>query len=153
MQRRNIRAISPIIATILLIVITIAGALIVWSMLGSFTGKSNVSGVSIVAASANLQPDGQTLVLKVSVKNTGTTLLTGNVTAKVGDVTYYLLTNGTPTTNTPATKISLSGGAVVELTVTVQSNPPPSSVLFTAKFSDPSGKIVQDFEGVSVSSA
>jgi flagellin-like protein len=151
-MRHNKRALSPIIATILLIVITIAAALIIWSMLGTFGRTSASSGVSIVTASAELQPDGRTLVLKIAVKNTGTTLLKGNVTASVGNTTYYLLTTGSAITTTPAAGqiITFPAGQTIELTTSVPVTSAPSSVTFTAKFADPSGKIVQDIKGVSV---
>jgi flagellin-like protein len=144
----NKRTLNPIIATILLIVITIAADLIIWSMLGSFGRTGTSSGVSIVTASAELQPDGQTLVLKVTVRNTGTTLLKGYVKADVGGTTYYLSTDGTAYTS--ASDMSLPAGQTIELTTSVTASPAPSSVTFTAKFTDPSGKTVQDIKGVNV---
>jgi flagellin-like protein len=149
-MRHNKRALSPIIATILLIVITIAAALIIWSMLGTFGRTGTSSGVSIVTASAILQPDGQTLVLKVTVRNTGTTLLNGNVTANVGGTTYYLLTTGSATTTASGNTISFPAGQTIELTAAIQPSSVPSSVTFTARFADPSGKIAQDIKSVNV---
>jgi flagellin-like protein len=150
---KNKRALSPIIATILLIVITIAAALILWTMMSSFGRTGTSSGVSIITASAQLQPDGKTLVLKIAVRNTGTTLLQGNITVEIGNGnTYYFDSSGSQlSTTTPSGPISIPAGQTIENTayVTLTSSP-PQSVKFTAKFSDPSGKIVQDIKAVNV---
>jgi len=154
LERRNRRAISPIIATILLIVITIAGALIVWTMLAGFGNKGNTSGVSIVTADAQLQPDGKTVVLKVAVKNTGTTLLTGSMQVKFDNGTaIYLKTDGTYQTGTAT--FSLYGGQTIQLATSapIKVGSPPISVTFTASFTDPTGKVVVDIKGVQVTTA
>jgi flagellin-like protein len=149
-MRHNKRALSPIIATILLIVITIAAALIIWSMLGTFGRTGTSSGVSIVTASAVLQPDGKTLVLKVAVRNTGTTLLTGYIKVSFPDGTaVYFDSTGSALTNTQP-NISLPAGQTIENTAPAIVSSAPTSVTFTAYFTDPSGKVVQDIKAVNV---
>jgi len=123
-----------------------------WSTLGSFSRTGSSSGISIVTAYAILQPDGKTLVLKAAVKNTGTTLLTGYVKISFpnGTVVYFDSTSGALTYIQPS--ISLPSGQILMFgaSATIKAGTTPSSVTFTAYFTDPSGKAVQDVKAVNV---
>jgi flagellin-like protein len=153
-MRHNKRALSPIIATILLIVITIAAALIIWSMLGTFSRSGATAGVEIISGSAILSPDGRSLVLKVAVKNSGSVLLTGGVSVTFPNGTaVYFKTDGTgfQTTN-PNDK--LPAGQTIEISAVATLNAASvgnvNSVIIKATYTDPNGKTIQDIKPVAV---
>ena len=108
--RKNSKALSPVVASIILIAVTVAVSIAVAAWMGALTvGFMDTNSVTITAVEFDESAATLKDLMQLSVKNTGTSSVT-IATAKVNGVAALI-------TNTP---ISLAAGAIaipdVELT-------------------------------------
>ena len=101
--RRNTRAISPVIATLLMIAIAVVASLVVYAWVAGYIGtQTSNTGKAILIQSVNV--DG-----KVYVQNVGTG------TVKLQDICLYIDGTAVPTTSA-GTGHDIAEGATYELT-------------------------------------
>jgi len=80
--RRDVKAVSPLIATLLLIGITIVGGLVVYGVFLSMTRTAGTT-LSIQATTLDLVKAGDTILYSASIKNTGNKHIS-NVSVAIG---------------------------------------------------------------------
>ena len=103
--RRNAKAISPIIATLLLIAIAVVAALVTYAWVMGYIGiQTTNAGNSVLIQSVNMPKD---IVTTVYIQNTGTNTVIISPYVYVGGVQYAATGGGT-----------LTGGSTATLTVT-----------------------------------
>jgi len=76
MNKRLVKGISPIIAVLILIGIAIATGLVVWRFVGGASKPQTVVKLDVINKDAVTPPDGSELSWKVTVRNSGTVVLT-----------------------------------------------------------------------------
>lgn len=109
-SRHRTRAVSPILSTIILVAITIAGGLLVYSV---FTNASNTASTNtqVTVQSVQLVKVGSTTSFTINIKNTGSTQVTiaanGGISLGTAD-----------TANIPAADMKLDPGQTKSVTVT-----------------------------------
>lgn len=82
--KRSLRAVSPLLATIILIAIVISAGVVVYGMISGWIGTFG-STLSVQPVSADLLVAGDKAMLSVSVKNTGNKPLAGIIVAGYDD--------------------------------------------------------------------
>ncbi len=68
---RRVRAISNVVATLILIMVAVAGGLIAWMFMTQFSKPRTVASLSIASASAVIPPDGSDLSVNIMLRNDG----------------------------------------------------------------------------------
>ena len=98
------RAISNVVATLILIMVAVAGGLIAWMFMSQFAKPRTIASLSIASVSAVIPPDGSDMSVNIMLRNDGNVPL--NITTvefgyagKVHNVTLNrLLSAGATTT-------------------------------------------------------
>ena len=135
--RKSAKALSPVIATIILIAVTVAVSVVVAAWMGALTigfmGNSEQAKVTnVVLSNINTSADGQAVI---SVQNTGSATVTINsvtVDGKTATVTSAAPTGGgTALTLNSANQVPITKGNSVDITVTVTGYPFGNSAQYT----------------------
>ena len=68
---RRARAVSNVVATMILIMVAVAGGLIAWMFMTQFSKPRTVASLSIASATATIPPDGSIAAVNIMVRNDG----------------------------------------------------------------------------------
>ena len=127
--RKNAKALSPVIATIILIAVTVAVSVVVAAWMGALTigfmGNSEQASITNVVLS-NVSGDGQDVI---TVQNTGSASVTINLATIDGK---------TATINSPTPAV-IAKGSSVDVTITVNAYPFANSAQYTIKLQTAKG--------------
>ncbi len=108
------KAISPILATLLLIVIAVAAIVVTYAWISTYMGTTTQqAGVLLYKANVNFFTDGVTKKIAIDIGNSGTSN-TQILQVYIGTSA----TSATSQTTTPATPIPLNAGAIASFNVT-----------------------------------
>lgn len=140
--RKNLKAISPIIATLLLIAIAVVAALVVYAWVMGYIGyQTNNAGNQVVIQNANIVAGtggAADTVQTVYLQNTGTSTVTVNPFVFVNNVEYPASMNvGGTATNT------LTGGSTATITLSTPYPTATSASEVTIKVTTTSGTYSQ----------
>ncbi len=75
----RVRAVSPVVAAMILILVAVVGGLMVWLFMGQFMRPRTIASLSVSGVTAVIPPDGTECSINLMVKNDGNVPL--NITA------------------------------------------------------------------------
>lgn len=67
----RVRAVSPVVAAMILILVAVVGGLMVWMFMGQFMRPRTIASLSVSGVTAVIPPDGSELSINLMVKNDG----------------------------------------------------------------------------------
>ena len=121
--RRNMKAISPIIATLLLIAIAVVAALVTYAWVMGYIGfQTSNAGNSVLIQNVNMNGDSLTVI---NLQNTGTATVTLNPFVFVNGVqdtatlSTPTLPGGSTATITLSPVVPVTSGSMVTIKVTI----------------------------------
>jgi flagellin-like protein len=129
--KKNAKALSPVIATIILIAVTVAVSVVVAAWMGALTigfmGNSEQASITnVVLSNVNTGADGQAVI---TVQNTGSASVTINLATIDGK---------TAVINSPTPAV-IAKGSSVDVTITVAGYPFANSAQYTIKLQTAKG--------------
>jgi flagellin-like protein len=111
---RSRKAISPILATLLLIVIAVAAIVVTYAWIMTYmSSASQQAGVILAKANINFYTDSGTKKIDIDIRDTGT--------ANTNIMLVYIGTSATSMQNmtiTPSPPVALAAGSTVRVTIT-----------------------------------
>jgi flagellin-like protein len=111
---RSRKAISPILATLLLIVIAVAAIVVTYAWIMTYMGSATQqAGVILAKANINFYTDSGTKKIDIDIRNTGT--------ANTNIMLVYFGTSATSMQNmtiTPSPPVALAAGGTAHVTIT-----------------------------------
>jgi flagellin-like protein len=106
--RKSRKAISPILATLLLVVIAVAAIVVTYAWIMTYMNNAGrQAGVMLYKANVNFYPNGTKIGIDVGNSGTSDTTLT----------TLYVGTSATSLVNQTITPVPLAGGKVASITI------------------------------------
>jgi len=76
LKKARVKAISPIIAVLILIGIAVAGGILVWTVMTSYSKPKTVVQLDVVSTDVTIPPDGSEASITLVLKNSGTVRIT-----------------------------------------------------------------------------
>lgn len=133
--RKNVKAISPIIATLLLIAIAVVASLVVYAWVMGYIGAETTNaGNSVLIQSVTPSTTNPDSVYQVYLQNTGNTPV---------NVNSFVFVNGQEEPATLSSANPLPGGSTVTITLTTAATV-PAGVQYTVKVTTTGGTYSQE---------
>ena len=133
------RGISPILATLLLIVIAVAAIVVTYAWIMTYMSSAgHQAGVQLTIEAVNW-PDNSTI--KLYVRNTGTSDATIDAVYVGTSSTNLVKQNQTRVTYNPTSKVVTANGGTIEITVTYQWTPQTTYYFKVAPSTGPAAEL------------